>query len=341
MTTVLASESRPRLPEWANETLTLTAAMGLVAKVAGVMLLPGVVGIASQNTVERVDMLSSTIAYMFVALLVAVVCGGSFELSRRQRISTAARAVLVAVSGLVIALISPSVVTRLHPVAALTLAFVTGVACVIAGGLVARQTDLRALGALLVLLGASGLFRAASWEFSSGGGFGAARALAVAGVAAHTFACLVAAGWVGSTSKVGRFLANGAVIGALALTYASTSRGYTSALAVFLHRAFVGSASAALPPAVTPMAHFLLPASILVAATMLLIRGRPLVAASAMLILLSGGSFDVPLQGLAAIASAQWALISMVESRNRSLANSRAASVASAPSAPNARAAPV
>src|SRR5262249_53743542 len=141
--------------------------IAVLAKVFGVIVAPGLRGEASQRTVENVEVASATLAYLLAALLVALVCGGSFELARVKRIGVLARGSVVGLSGLIVPLASPAVVTKLHTLAALLLAVVTSVIALVAGITAARGSHTRAVGAVLALLAACGLLRPIAWELSA------------------------------------------------------------------------------------------------------------------------------------------------------------------------------
>src|SRR5688500_18273098 len=106
---------------WAGSALVLTAVVGAAAKALGVLVAPGMRGVASQSAMDVSEIASTTLSYTFTALLVALICGGSFELARVRKIGVISRGTVVAVSGLVVALASPAVVQRLHQMAALSL----------------------------------------------------------------------------------------------------------------------------------------------------------------------------------------------------------------------------
>src|SRR4051812_28129042 len=110
---------------WATGALVLAAIVAIIAKLAGVVVAPGLRGLASQSVVDGAETVTAALAYTLSAFLVALVCGGSFELARVRQLGLLPRAAAVGLSGLVVALASPAVVTRLHVLAALLLAVVT------------------------------------------------------------------------------------------------------------------------------------------------------------------------------------------------------------------------
>ncbi|HEY8079164.1 MAG TPA: hypothetical protein VIF62_33760 [Labilithrix sp.] len=312
---------------WANGALMLTASLAAIAKIAGVIVAPGIRGEAAQRTVENVEWASGTLAYVLAALLVALVCGGSFELARARRIGIGARGTVVGFAGLVVALASPAVVMRLHTVAALLLAVVTSVVALVAGLTAIRAAHTRALGAVLALLAGCGLLRPVAWEISafaadraSLGMFRTAVALASVAVVAHALATLLAAAWLGTRSLWrGRVLANVVIALAFVVTYfaARDTDAAPTAFESFLHASVAQmgqSGGLALPFGLDKIAMFLVPASIVLAIVALVQRAQPpAILASFALALLSHGSFDVPLQALAVCAAAQWVLLAQAD----------------------------
>src|SRR3954447_3698121 len=212
---------------WAASALVLTAVVGAAAKVFGVLIAPGMRGVASQGTVEAVEILSATLGYTFAALLVALICGGSFELARVRKIGVLSRGTVVAVSGLVVALASPAVVQRLHTMAGVALAVVASIIAIVAAVSTVRVAHTRIIGAVLPMLALSGMLRPMAFELTalandraSLGLFNAGKALAACAVAVQGLATLLAAAWLGTRSRVrGRLLANGAIVLALGITY--------------------------------------------------------------------------------------------------------------------------
>ncbi len=312
---------------WAGQALTTTAALAVVAKILGVLVVPGLRGVVSQRTVETFETTSATFAYTLAALLVALVCASSFELARTRRIGVGARGSVVAVSGLIVALASPAVVTRLHAVAALALAVTTSATVLVAGVVTLRAPATRALGAVLSLLAFCAIVRVVGWELAavgaerpSPGMFSAGRGLATFAVALHAVGVLLAAAWLGTRSKIrGRLLANVAIVGAFVVTYlgARTTEGTPGAVEAVLRTSLIEAAGVPLPYALGSVAAFLVPASILLAVVALVQQGASrAVFASLALALVSHGAFDVPLHALAITAAAQWAMLAMADDRS-------------------------
>lgn len=312
---------------WAGGALVLTAVVGALAKVFGVLVAPGMRGIASQRAMEVAEGLSATLSYTFAALLIALICGGSFELARAQKIGVVSRGSVVAISGLVVALASPAVMQRLHTMAALALALVASVLAMVAATSTLRVAQTRAVGALLALFALSGLLRPISWELTALAGeraslglYHAGRTLATLTVALQAFATLLAAAWLGTRSRWrGRMLANAAIVVAFGVTYlAARDSGDTpSTLEAVLRGSLSQASGLPTPYALSSIAAFLVPATILLALVAVVQRAQPLaVLAAIALALLSQGAFDVPLHALAITAAAQWAMLATIDDRS-------------------------
>jgi hypothetical protein len=321
--------------------------VGAVSKVFGVLIAPGMRGIASQRAMDFTEIVSSTLSFTFAALLVALICGGSFELARVRKIGVASRSSVVAVSGLVVALASPAVVQRLHPMAALALALVASIIAIVAAAATIRVAQTRAVGVVLGMFALSGVLRPIGWEVTAIAGERASlglyytgRGLATSAVVVQALAALLAAAWLGTRSRWrGRFLANAAIVIAFAVTYFAAREGgdTPSAVEAVLHGSLAQAAGLALPYGLTSIAAFLVPATILLALVAVVQRAQPpAVLAALALTLLSHGAFDVPLHALAITAAAQWAMLAMVDDRSMWAAMVRERTTARAPSRPAA-----
>jgi hypothetical protein len=310
---------------WAGSALVLTSVVAIVAKIVGVVIAPGSRGVLSGKTVNVVETLSGALAYTLTALLVALVCAASFELARARRVHVLARGGVVAASGLIVALASPAVVERLSTVPSLALSVLTSLAALVAGVVVIRAPQTRAVGGILALFALSSLVRVVAWEtaavsFDRGNHsmLDFARSFATAAIGLQAIATLLAAAWIGTRSKWrGRILANVAIFVAFGITWlAARASDSPSSLEALLRASLPASAGLPSPFLLGSIAVFLVPASILLAGVALLQRGQPpAVVASLALVLLSGGLFDVPLHALLVLAGAQWAMLAMSDER--------------------------
>lgn len=311
---------------WAADALVATAVVGLVAKVLGVIVVPGMRGMVAEGTMVAAETASATFGYVFAALLVALVCGGSFELARARNISLFVRGTVVAIAGIVVALASPAVVQRLFSWAALGCAVVTSLLALLAGAASLRMAHTRAVGGVLALLAVAGFFRPVGWVMVVFAGeranmslYDVGRTLGAVSVVVQVMALLLASIWLSSRSLLrGRILANLALVTAFALTWlaARENEGAPLPLVAMLRSSLVQAASTTPIPGIATVAAFLVPASLLLAAVALVQKIVPkaiLVALS--LALVSAGSLDVPLQALAATAASQWLLLAMADKR--------------------------
>jgi hypothetical protein len=306
--------------------LVLTAVVGAAAKIFGVLVAPGMRGVGSESSMVTTEMVSATLGYTFAALLVALICGGSFELARSRKIGMVSRGSVVAVSGLVVALASPAVVQRLHTMAALVLALVASIIALVAGVGTVRTAHTRIIGVVLGMLALAGLLRPLAYAVTALAGerasltlFYAGRGLLTFSVVVQALSALLAAAWLGTRSRWrGRLLANAAIVLAFVLTYlaARESSSPPTAFEAVIRGSLSQAAGTALPYGLSSIAAFLVPATILLALVAVVQRAQPpAVLAALALALLSHGSFDVPLHALAITAAAQWALLAMADDR--------------------------
>lgn len=312
---------------WAGGALLITTVVAIVAKIAGVVIAPGARGAVGEKAVNFFDMTSGACAYTLTALLVALVCGASFELARTKSVNVIARGGVVAVSGLIVALASPAVVDKLTEKPALALAVISSVVALVAGAIVVRTIQTRAVGAILGLLAMCALLRVGAWmtsavafERGSQNVLTVARVFSTVAIAIQAFTALLAAAWIGTRSKWrGRVLANVAIFVAFGVTYlAARTSESPSAIESILHTSLPAAAGSPPPFLLASIAAFLVPASILLAGAALLQPNEsPTVVASIGLALLSHGAFDVPLHALMVTASAQWAMLAMTERYDR------------------------
>jgi hypothetical protein len=313
----------------AGSALLITTGVAVAAKIAGVLVAPGARGVFGEKAVVLVETLSGAFAYTLTALLVALVCAASFELARTRAVNVIARGTVVAITGLIVALASPAVVERLSTLPSLALAVVTSVVVLVSGLVVLRAHRMRAMGAVLALFSTAGLVRviayemsAASFEHMSLGLHNGARVLATISVTAQSIGILIAAAWIGTRSRwKGRILANSAILIAFGLTWLAARGGEDpSSLESVLRTSLPAAASITPQPYfLGSIAAFLVPASILLAGVVLVLREEPpLTVAPLALTLLSNGIFDVPLHAMLATAGAQWAMLALVNEVQRS-----------------------
>lgn len=306
-------------------TLLATASVAIAAKTIGVIVAPGVRGVASSAVVNALEVVSGGLAYLLVVLAIGLIFLGSFELAKARGVNTVGRGGVVAVSGLIIAMAAPAIWQRLSTLQSLALAVVASLVAFVAGMLTIRAAATRAVGAVLVLSSLASFLRVVAWELASvaleRGGYGmldVARGVATVGVMFHVLGALLAAAWIGTRSKWrGRILANGAILVAFGLTWlAARTDSEPTAFEAVLRTTLPGALGLPAPFFFGATSAFLLPASILLAAVALLQRAQPVAIAAALaLTLLSGGALDVPIQALLVTAGAQWLLFAASAAR--------------------------
>lgn len=308
-----------RPPPWASSVLVATSVIAILAKIAGVVVAPGMRGLAPEKTVNAIETVAGGLTYLLAALLVGLVFGASYELSRARGVHVIARGAVVAVSGLILALVAPSFVERLSTGPSLVLSAVTSLVTLVAGAVVLRSSATRAMGALLVLLALAALLRVVAYETSgaaidrvSQGLLEVAHVIATIAVVLEGFATLVAAAWIGTRSRWrGRFLANLAILAAFAITWLAAKNSVEPGVIEIMLRSTLPTAGGVAGPYLGSIAAFLVPAGVLLACVALALGEPAAVVAPLVLALLSNGAFDVPLQALLVAAAAQWAMLAV------------------------------
>lgn len=304
---------------WAPEVLLLTVVAGLTSKLVGVVVAPGLRGVAVQTTVDRAETVAATLGYVFAAFLIALICAGSFELARTSRVPLVQRGFIVAFSGLTIAIASPAFVDRLYPTALIANALVVGLVAVVSASVALRSPRTRAVGFVLLLLALSALARPSTWilvrlagERASMAFYETGRGFGIASVVLQTAAVVVAAIWLATRAPWrGRLLVNVLFVAAFAVTYAIADKidAPSSAFVAVLRGSLLQSAGTTLAFDAATVAIFVTLASLLLTGAALVQRRSRAVAHVLGLALLSAGAFDVPLQALAVTAAAQWVLV--------------------------------
>ena len=289
----------------------------------GVVVAPGLRGVASDGVVGRWDAASATFAYAMGLLLVGLLATGLFDLLRIPRISAGVRGSMVFGASVVVALVIPAFVHTLAPLGSVVIiAGATTVALV--GGLVAmRAPHTRAGGLLLVLMACSALTRLVAWRIAVGAsesvsGYGVARGFATASVVFEGLAQAATVVWVGMRGRwVGQLATPLALAGAFVLVWgAGQGRGEDAAQWQF---ALHGALAWVPPPEPwglgTLSVFFGVSAPLLGLATMLAVRKPAAVSSAIALALIGRGALDVPLRALATCAAATWMVLAMSDER--------------------------
>lgn len=306
-----------QVASWAPEALVLTGVVGVVAKVLGVLVAPGMRGVASQRAVEAADVAAASASYAFAALLVALLCAGSFELARAPHVQVVPRGLIVAMSGLVIALASPALVDRLPLPPVLACAAFSAVIALASGILSLRAPRTRAVGGVLLFFTLAALTRPSAWvlvrsasEHASMRQYEIGRFFGIAGVVIRTVGVVLAATWLATRSRWrDRLLVNTAFVLSFAATYVVVHDENAPSVAAVatLRGSLLRSPELALAFDGAPVAVFLALVTVLLA--IIAVSQRTTVSRALSFVLLSAAAFDVPLHALAATVAAQWLLL--------------------------------
>jgi hypothetical protein len=201
----------------------------------------------------------------------------------------------------------------------------------------ARAPHTRALAGVLALMAFAAIAHLAAWVLATRAGdaasvelFAYGRDLATLGVLLEACAQLFAVMWLGTRGRWGGQLASSlALVGAYVLTRGVAGGMHSGAAPwqAMLHTALADAPGIPPPYGLEALATFVVPASVLLAVVAATLRGQvDAVVATMALILVSRGTFDVPLCALCAVAAAGWAALASVDDRAmwRSLLGDRA-----------------
>jgi hypothetical protein len=317
-----ADGSRPRRvrPRPSSETawlLRTTAVVGFLAALAGVLVAPGLRGLARDRVVDAGNRVAWTLAYAMCGLLAALIVMATLEVSRTARRQTVWTGIGVSAAGLALALAAPALLRPLQTSAATGLAVVTSFAVLVGAAQGFRARHTRAVALVMISLATAAIFRVVAWNLARAAGdwgstqlYATARVVATVALGFEALAQMIAAAWLGTRSRLGgQALASVAIGLAWILTF-SASRGANATASRWEGAAHVAVASAlGLPHPYGPdgLAVFLLAASILLAGVAAAQRRQVVAVVMALsLSLIARGVFDVPLHALAAAAAAVW-----------------------------------
>ena len=307
--------------------LRATAATGVVASLFSVLLAPGLPGNASGRVVEIAQHLSETFAYLMAGLLMALICGGAFEIARAGRIGLVSRVLGVGAAGLAVALSAPALHQRLHPFAAILLTVSAALAAIVGAWHAMKKPHTRAVGAVLFAFALAGLLRLGAWELAGAAGerssqrmYDVSCGIASAAVVIEGLGQLAAAAWLGTRGRLLGRLASNLAIGLAFLVTWGAAYGVKAGAAPWqsiLHSALADAAGQPPPVGLGSIATFLATASIFLALVAVVQRGQVVAIISVLaLALLSRGTLDVPLRAMAIAAAGQWVLLAMLDDRS-------------------------
>lgn len=318
-----------RSPSSSASWLLRTAGIAAVAaSILGVIVVPGVVGNASEFGVTWSQWASGALGYFLVALLLALVLDASIELVKAPEVAALARIGLIGGGGLVVFVCMSVYVIhdRLDPRWAVVLAAVTGLVSLAGAYSAAYAPHTRAIAGVLCAFALGAIARLAAWELATQAGdaasmsmFGVSRGLATASVFFGAAGQLIAVTWLGTRGKWTGQLASMAALGAALVITWSVGRGVHSGAAIWqamLHSSLADAPGVPPPYAFDALATFLVPAALLLGLVAALqVRQVAAIVAGMTLSLISRGAFDVPLCALCAVVAADWATLASVDDR--------------------------
>jgi len=297
-----------------------------LAAVTGVLVAPGLRGLAPDRVVNATNLLARTFAYFLGGSLIVAVVVAAMELSNKSVSRSAWNGLQVSAAGLVVAIASPSLVQPLPTILSAALAVVASLA-VFAGGLRGlRASHTRAVAVVMLSFGAAGLLRIAGWDLARVAGesgnttqYALARGVATVAVVCEAVGQMVAAAWLGTRSRLAGQVLSSLAIGLAWVLTASAAHGASvsaSPWEVAAHIALASAIGLPEPYKLGGLAVFLLAGSILLSGVAAAQRGQVVAVVAALgLSLLGRGAFDVPLHALAATAAAMWLTVAVTDDR--------------------------
>lgn len=300
--------------------LRLTAIVSVIAAALGIVVAPGLRGVAGETVVEPVNRLSWALSYFMCGLVVATAVLASVELTRPSRLSAFTRAVAIGASGGVLALSTPALSRPLPAPVALALSVGASVVSLVAGWEGVRRPNTRAVGVVITAFALASLGRVASWELARSAVessnvrlFALGRAFTTGALVIEALGQMFAAAWLGTRSRVfGQLFSSAAVAGAFLLTW-NVARGAGDLAAPWqaaLHVALGTPPGLPQPFGMSALQVFLVCGSILLGfVAAIQPRGSVAVVSALALCLLGRGAFDTPLRGLATVAAGLWLMV--------------------------------
>jgi hypothetical protein len=306
--------------------LRLTALASVVAAALGVVIAPGLRGVAADAVVEPINRLAWTFAYFMCGLAITAILVATFDLARATRIHGVSRTAAIGGAGGVMALSVPALVHPLPPSVSLAMSVAACVASLAAAWESARSHHTRAVAIILAAFSLAALGRVVSWEMARVAGehasqrlYSLSRSVATGALLVEALGQMLAAAWLGTRSRfLGQALASLAVAGAFLVTW-NAARGASDLATSWqsaLHLALGGALGLPEPFGMSALAVFLVVASILLA-LVAAVQPRQVAAVVVALALglLGRGAFDVPLRALSATAGALWLMVALTDDR--------------------------
>jgi hypothetical protein len=306
--------------------LRLTALASVLAASLGIVIAPGLRGIATDTVVEPVNRLAWTFAYFMCGLVITTILLATFDLARAARIHGVSRAAAIGAAGGVMALSVPALVHPLPASVSIALSISACIASLAAARESARSHHTRAVAIILSAFAFAALARVCSWEMARVAGersnshlYALSRGVATGALLVEALGQMLAAAWLGTRSRfLGQALASLAVAGAFLITW-NAARGASDLAAAWqsaLHVALGGALGLPEPFGMSALAVFLVVASILLALVAAVQRRQVAAVVVALALgLLGRGAFDVPLRALSATAGALWLMVAVTDDR--------------------------
>jgi hypothetical protein len=316
--------------------LRTAAVAGALGSALGIVVAPGLRGIATDRLVDAANRLSWTFGYFMAGLLVTAIVLACVELSRDSRIPMVIRAVAIGASGGVLSFAAPSLLTRLPSILALMLVFATSFVSLAAGAVAMRARHTRAVAIVVTAFALAALLRFGAWELAKLAGdrlsqrlYAYSRGVQTGSFVVEGLGQMVAAAWLGTRSRViGQTMSSAAIAGAFFVTWGAARGALATALPwqSALHLALADAPGLPPPYGLNAFAIFLVVAAILLS-LVAAVQPRQVVAVvtALSLALVARGAFDVPLHALSATAGGLWLMVSIGDPRSmwKSLVDTR------------------
>ena len=144
--------------------LRLTAGVSVIAAAMGVVVAPGLRGVAADAVVDPVNRIAWALAYFMCGLVAASIIFAMSELARVSRIPVGARGAAIGATGAVLALSVPALARTLPAPVAVALAIAASMVTFVAAWVSLGRPQTRAVGIVLLAFGVAALTRVVSWE---------------------------------------------------------------------------------------------------------------------------------------------------------------------------------
>jgi hypothetical protein len=300
--------------------LRLTAGASVVSAALGLIVAPGLRGVAADAVVDPVNRVAWALAYWMCGLVVTTIVLAILELTRAWRLHVVARATAIGAAAGVVALSTPAIARTLPQPFALALAAAASMACFASASEGLRRPHTRAVAIVFVTFAIAALSRVISWEIARAAGesssvrlYALSRGIATGAWIIEALGQMFAAAWLGTRSRLlGQAMALAAVAGAFLLTW-NAARGagdFAAPWQTALHVALGSAPGLPQPFGLSALAVFLVVASILLALVAAVQPGELATLVFALSLgLLGRGAFDAPLRALSAAAGALWLMV--------------------------------